>query len=142
MHDQKILVWSAIPANRVFGPYYFEDTVNQHNYLEMLKKIFWPRVLRTGEYVKYYFQQDGARPLTARTVQTWLKEKFNEKFIDKDTWPPRLPDFNPCNFYLWGHLKSLVYNALPKTSDDLKVNIERGIQKYSIFLLFKISYRS
>ena len=62
LYDQQILVWCAISANRVFGPYYFEDTVNQHNYLEMLKIFFWTKVLRTAEYKngeKYYFQQDG-----------------------------------------------------------------------------------
>jgi hypothetical protein len=26
-------------------------------------------------------------------------------------WPPRSPDFNPLNFYLWGHLQALVYGA-------------------------------
>ena len=49
LHDQKMLVWCAISANRVFGPYYFEDTVNQHNHLEMLKMFFWPTILRTAE---------------------------------------------------------------------------------------------
>ena len=100
LYDQKILVWCAISANRVFGPYYFEDTVNQHNYLEMLKNYFWPKVLKTAEYKKYYFQQDGARPHTAKTVQTWLKDQFEEKFIDKDMWPPRSPDLNPCDFFM------------------------------------------
>ena len=99
LQDQKILVWCGISANRVFGPYYFEDTVNQVNYLEMLKKFFWPKLLRTAEYKKYYFQQDGARPHTATTVQTWLTEKFGDKFIDKDSWPPRSPDLNPCDFF-------------------------------------------
>ena len=99
LNDQKILVWCAISANRVFGPYYFEDTVNQHNYLEMLKNYFWPKVLKTAEYKKYYFQQDGARPHTAKTVQTWLKDQFGKKFIDKDMWPPRSPDLNPCDFF-------------------------------------------
>ena len=131
LYDQKILVWCAISANRVFGPYYFEDTVNQHNYLEMLKNYFWPKVLKTAEYKKYYFQQDGARPHTAKTVQTWLKDQFEEKFIDKDMWPPRSPDLNPCDFFLWGHLKSMAYNPLPKTLDDLKANIEREIKKIS-----------
>ena len=84
----------------IFGPYYFEDTVNQHNYLEMLKNYFWPKVLKTAEYKKYYFQQDGARPHTAKTVQTWLKDQFGKKFIDKDMWPPRSPDFNPCDFFM------------------------------------------
>jgi hypothetical protein len=26
-------------------------------------------------------------------------------------WPPRSPDFSPLDFYLWGHLKILVYAA-------------------------------
>ena len=56
LHDKKILVWCAISVNRIFGPYYFEDTVNQHNYLEMLKNFFWPKVLRTADYKKYHFQ--------------------------------------------------------------------------------------
>ena len=60
LHDEKILVWCGISVNRVFGPYYFESTVNQHNYLEMLQKYFWPKILRTADYKKYYFQQDGA----------------------------------------------------------------------------------
>ena len=42
LHDQKVLVWCAIYANRVFGPYFFEETVNQHNNLSMLKEFFWP----------------------------------------------------------------------------------------------------
>lgn len=129
LHDQKILVWCAISANRVFGPYYFEETVNKENYLEMLKEFFWPKVLRTAEYEKYHFQQDGARPHTAAIVQTWLKGKFGKKLVDKDLWPPRSPDLNPCDFYLWGYLKSVVYNPLPKTLDDLKANLEREIKK-------------
>ena len=46
-------------------------------------------------------------------------------------WPPRSPDLNPCDFYLWGHLKSVVYNPLPNTIEDLKVNIVREIKKIS-----------
>jgi hypothetical protein len=26
-------------------------------------------------------------------------------------WPPHLPDLNPLDFYLWGHLKTFVYAA-------------------------------
>ena len=44
-------------------------------------------------------------------------------------WPPRSPDLNPCDYFLWGHLKALVYNPLPKTMDDLKANIRREIKK-------------
>ena len=132
LQDEKNLVWCAISAERVFGPYYFEESVNQYNYLEMLKTFFWPKVLRTASYDKYYFQQDGATPHTATAVQEWLSDKFLKKFVDKKKWPPRSPDLNlTCDYFLWGHLKSVVYNPLPKTLEDLKANLEREIKKIS-----------
>jgi hypothetical protein len=27
------------------------------------------------------------------------------------TWPPRSPDLNPLDFYLWGYLETLAYAA-------------------------------
>lgn len=131
LFDKKILVWCAISVNRVYGPYFFETSVNQENYLEMLKIFFWPKILNTPDYKKYYFQQDGATPHTAISVQTWLSGKFGKKFIDKDSWPPRSPDLNPCDFYLWGYLKARIYNPLPKTLEDLKSNIIREIKNIS-----------
>ena len=91
LHDKKILVWCAVSANQVFGPYFFEESVNQHNFLHMLKNFFWPRVKKIKEFEKQYFQQDGATPHTAATVQTWLKDKFGRKFIDKNSWPHAPP---------------------------------------------------
>ena len=131
LHDEKVLVWCAISADRVFGPYFFENTVKKENYLEMIQTFFWPKILRTSNYQKYYFQQDGATPHTADKVQNWLTRKFSDKFLNKKMWPPRSPDLNPCDYYLWGHLKSVVYNPLPKTLDDLKQNITRDIKKIS-----------
>ena len=46
-------------------------------------------------------------------------------------WPPRCPNLNLRDLYLWGHLKSVVYNPMPKTLDDLKVNLERELKKIS-----------
>ena len=71
----------------------------------MLKSFFWPKVVRM-DYKNYYFQQDGARPHTSIKVQDYLRSKFQDKFMDKKRWPPRSPDLNPCDFYLWGYLKS------------------------------------
>ncbi|KAJ4448490.1 hypothetical protein ANN_10506 [Periplaneta americana] len=45
---------------------------------------------------------------------TWyLDRRFPDRWIDRGgpiAWPPRSPDLNPLDFYLWGHLKSLVYS--------------------------------
>ena len=83
---------------------YFEDTVNQYNYLEMLKKKFWTKVLRTTKYTIFskmvlIFIQLGKYKFGLET------KKFHEKFIYKDFWHSRSPDLNPCGFYLSGSSK-------------------------------------
>jgi hypothetical protein len=57
-----------------------------------------------------------------------LASKFGQKFLAKGTWPARSPDLNPCDYFLWEYLKDIVYKPMPKTLDDLKVNIEREIR--------------
>ena len=32
LYDEKVLVWCAMSAQGVLGPYFFEETVNQYNY--------------------------------------------------------------------------------------------------------------
>jgi len=99
LHDEKVLVWCGISAKKIYGPFFFENHVNQHNYLDMLKTYFWQKHLDTADYKKYYFQQDGATPHTATLVQDWLKRQFPKKFVTKEMWPPRSPDLNPCDFF-------------------------------------------
>ena len=40
LYDQKLLVWCAMSSQRIYGPYYFEGTVNQNNYIRMLRYFF------------------------------------------------------------------------------------------------------
>ena len=128
LKDKKVLVWCAISSVRVFGLYFFESTVNSTNYLEMIRTFFIPRVKKSRDYEKSYFQQDEATAHTATTVQTYLTDRFGTRFIDKTKWPPRSPDLNPCDFFLWGYLKQRVYNPLPKTLEDLRSNIVRELE--------------
>ena len=39
LHDEKILVWCAISATKIYGVYFFEESVNQHNYLDMIQSF-------------------------------------------------------------------------------------------------------
>ena len=87
-------------SKNIYGPYFFENTVNQHTYLDMLKNIFWQNHLKTSDYKNFYFQQDGETAQTATSVEDWQKSKFGDKFIDKKKLPPRSPDLNPYDFYL------------------------------------------
>ena len=60
LHDEKVLMWCAFSSTKI------SKSVKQYNYLEMLKDFFWSRILKTEEYKKYFFQQDGATPLSAK----------------------------------------------------------------------------
>jgi hypothetical protein len=128
LQDERVLVWCGMSASKIYGPYFFEDTVNQHNYLYMLQQSFWKQHRRVENYQNYYFQQDGATPHKANRVQDYLKSKFGDFFIDKTKWPPRSPDLNACDFFLWGYLKERAYKPLPNTIHDLKENIKREIK--------------
>ncbi|GFU07433.1 histone-lysine N-methyltransferase SETMAR [Trichonephila clavipes] len=56
--------------------------------------------------------QDGAPPHITRCVTDVPKHHFTEERVIsrqfRHLWPPRSPDLNPCDFWLWGHLKQLV----------------------------------
>ena len=35
-------------------------------------------------------------------------------------WPPRSPDLTPCDFFLWGYIKSIVFKSPPESLVDLR----------------------
>ncbi|GFW75300.1 transposable element tc3 transposase [Trichonephila clavipes] len=81
------------------------------------------------------FMQDGAPPHITRCVKDVLKHHFTEEramshqFIH--LWPPRSPDLNPCDFWLWGHLRQLVSCDQPRTLPDLTDSISRHVLNIS-----------
>ena len=75
----------------------------------------------TSDEINYsWFQQDGATAHTSGRSMDLLKEFFRDPIILKDVWPPRSPDLNPPDFYLWRAAKSAVYRDCPHTLDDLQ----------------------
>ena len=52
------MIWAALNARHVIGPYFFDGPVNHASYLNMLQ-WFIPKLDEKG-IKKVYFQQDGA----------------------------------------------------------------------------------
>ena len=40
-------------------------------------------------------------------------------------WPPRSPDLTPCDYFLWGYIKSKVYVTPPASLNDLRGRISQ-----------------
>ena len=54
------------------------------------------------------FMQDGPPAQTSKMAMKWLMDRFPEKLISLKSEfikPPRSPDLNLLNFYLWGYMK-------------------------------------
>lgn len=74
---------------------------------------------------KTIFQHDSAPPHFSQDVQNLLNEQ-HEIWIGRDgpiNWPPRFPDLTFLDFYLWGHVKSKVYEKKITSFPQLKASI-------------------
>jgi hypothetical protein len=111
------------------------ETVKTENYLKMMRSGFIPKLRRKKIFNDVVFQQDGAPPHYSREAIAWLTKQFTEeRLISRNStfkWPAYSPDLNPCDYYLWGYLKSKVYSPYPQDIDELKNNIRREFKKIS-----------
>lgn len=126
LHPEKTTVWAVICTEALIGPFFFDQTVNGERYLSMLQQQFWPEVKRLGLKNTMIFMQDGAPPHWSREVRKWLDIKFPNRWMGRGgpmRWPARSPDLTPCDFFLWGFLKSKVYATRPRDIADLKQRI-------------------
>ena len=69
-------------------------------------------------------------------MRDWLNNNLADRWIGRGgpndrniTWPPRSPDLTPLDFYLWGHIKSLVYIKNYENLTDLKNFISAAFQE-------------
>jgi hypothetical protein len=58
--------------------------------------------------------RDGAPAHFSRAMRDVLSNICHDRWIGTGgpiAWPPRLPDLNPLDFYVWRHLKTFVSAA-------------------------------
>ncbi len=108
---------------------FFDETVDNENYVKMLGDEFLPFLDRNNLLEISHLMQDGATPHTCNASLDYLHGFFGERIISGRyrerygyglTWPSYSPDMNPCDFFLWGYLKDRVYRNRPTTIIELK----------------------
>ncbi|GFY29930.1 putative transposable element [Trichonephila clavipes] len=138
LHPEKLTVWCALWAGGIIGPYFFKSdeghivTANGDRYRAMITNFFIPE-LNNHDVQELWFQQDGATCHTARATIDLLKDTFGDRLISRFgpvNWSPRSCDLTPLDYFLWGYVKSLVYEDKPQTLDHLADNIRRVIAIY------------
>jgi len=109
-------VWCGVLGNKLIGTFVFDNNLTGNTYEAFLRNELSgllediPLMIRSQMYV----QHDGAPPHYTWHVRDYLNESFPNCWLGCGgpvTWPPRSPDLMPLDYYLWGHMKKLVYET-------------------------------
>ncbi|GBM96167.1 hypothetical protein AVEN_23260-1 [Araneus ventricosus] len=102
----------------------------------VLRKQLWLSDLRN-----VWFQHDGAPPHKVSSVQQYIRDTFQQHVICYGgcvEWPPRSPDLNPLDFFLWGYIKQRVYAIPPPTLQELRNRITDACASVSPAMLYNV----
>lgn len=117
------------------GPVFIEGTVDAESYLRMLQNVL-PELLnglRLPQNVRenIIFMHDGAPAHWSIDVRRYLDVAYPNKWIGRGgpmRWPARSPDLNICDYFLWGHIKQIVYRNDVQNRDTTRTLIVDAFQ--------------
>lgn len=137
----KVTVWAAVCGNGVIlGPYFFDQNITGEVYLNMINEQIVPEMMEAFDFnifgdvlfEEQWWFQDGAGAHRRRDVMERLVQLFGNKVValNRDVeWPARSPDLTPCDFFLWGYIKSKVYMTPPP---DILALRERILNEFRV----------
>ncbi|XP_022170290.1 uncharacterized protein LOC111033711 isoform X1 [Myzus persicae] len=88
--------------------------------------------------------KDGAPAHNAIIVRQQLNEMFGNRWMGTHgpvEWPPRSPDLTPLDFFLWGHLKTVIYADPPANLQVLKNKITVACRQLTKEQILAAPYR-
>ena len=93
------------------------------------------------------FQQDGATSHTARMSMNSVNALFPNRVVSRNgdiACAPGSLDLTPCDYFLWGYLKTKVFETRPRTIADLKQRTQDEVAAIPVEMLRQVmnSFRS
>lgn len=144
-HEFSFNVWLGVLHNTICGPYFLPHRLNSvlfHQFLENdLHQLMDIAIddLPLNLIGPLWIQMNGAPAHYGRQVRQWLDENYTHRWIGRlppryneermpgagpIAWPPRSPDLNPLDYFVWGFLKEGIYSTPVTTRDELRHRIE------------------
>jgi hypothetical protein len=108
LHSENVIVWCGVGSFGVIGPYFFEDEAGR---AVTVNSARYTEMLCT-------FLEPELQRLGVETQTLWFQQA--------------------CHFFLWGYLKSKVYENKPRTTMDLKQNIRDEVAAISPTMLLRV----
>ncbi|XP_035214700.1 uncharacterized protein LOC118188388 [Stegodyphus dumicola] len=105
----------------------------------MLQTFVIPQLQQRNRLQQTIFMQDGAPPHISNKVKQLLLQNVTDDRVISRSFPVasplRSPDFTPCDFRLWGYLKSQVYVGGVSNLSTLKDNITKTVRNIPRYML-------
>jgi len=121
-------IWAGIVGDVLVGPVLLPPRLDGRLYLGFLENVL-PMYLEDDLLpirTRMWYQHDGAPAHFAIPVRQYLDAVYGERWICRGgpvRWPARSPDLTPLDFYLWGHVKKIVFETEVDTVEELLARI-------------------
>lgn len=143
-NEFSVNVWLGVIDGNVCGPHFLPPRLNSELFMEFLNNNLQDYLEDLPINLRYesWIQLDGAPPHFGIAVREWLNTNYPQRWIGRlgrndmnndvvngigpVAWPPRSPDLNPLDFYVWGTIKDKVYANPVLTREDLILRIQQA----------------
>ena len=128
------MVWGGMYGDGLlFGPLFIEGNLTGAKNQDLLVEQVFPALMEhfayqfdDNKFMHLWWAQNGAPAHRFDPVRDVLNDMFGHRVIGMSRnidWPARSPDLTPCDFFLWGHLKSKVFTAPPESLQILRQRV-------------------
>ena len=115
-----VMVWGCVSASGMGNLQICEGTINAERYIQVLEQHMLPSKQCLFHGRPCLFQQDNAKPHSARLTTAWLRSK-RVRVLD---WPACSPDLSPIE-NVWRIMKRKIRQRRPRTVEQLKLYIKQ-----------------
>ncbi len=81
LHSKKITIWASLSAQGLIGPIFVKKNVDGPVYQKILKKEAFPQFTVMKKFLKFWFQQDGAKAHMANLTLDLVETHFKKSII-------------------------------------------------------------
>lgn len=116
-YPRKVNLWAGIINGMLLGPVVIDGNLTGEKYVQLLQTEVADRLTDLDVNAAIWYQHDGCPAHNYGPARHFLHRAFPGRVIGSNeqplAWPPRSPDLNPLDFFLWGHITSTIYRREP-----------------------------